>query len=321
VTRPRARDALLPFSAVAGLGLLLAALPGSEHDWYQLGLAALVDVFCFGIAYLVVTDRLPRALMVPNWLLFLGGVILLRHSGGGSRAGVGLLALLPCIWMAMYGTRRELAWMIGGMTVVYAGPIFLVGGEQYPVSGLRGAVLAIALAALISTAMQELITDERDRVEGAEELARTDELTGLANRRVWEEALPRALEGARRDGMPMAVVLLDLNSFKQLNDEQGHHIGDQALKACAAAWRPELRAADLLVRLGGDEFGALLPGCNEQNAGLLAGRLRDATPHSPGASVGFAVSDGHEVPAALMTRADGALYADKRAELAAQPSG
>jgi diguanylate cyclase (GGDEF)-like protein len=181
-------------------------------------------------------------------------------------------------------------------------------------------VLAIALTALISTAMHELLSDERDRLEGAEELARTDDLTGLANRRVWDEALPRALESARREGRPTAVVLLDLNDFKQLNDRHGHHIGDQALKACASAWRPELRAADLLVRLGGDEFAVLLAGCDEQHATLLAGRLRSVTPHSPGASVGFAVSDGHETPEALMARGDTALYADKRAQLTFQPS-
>jgi diguanylate cyclase (GGDEF)-like protein len=317
----RARRQLLPFSAVAGLGLLLAALPGSEHNYYQLGLAALVDLLCLGISSLVVTGRLPRRLMVPNWLVFLGGVALLRHSAGGSQAGVGLLALLPCVWMAMYGSRRELGWMIAGMTAVFVGPIVLIGGDQYPASGLRGAILSIALTALISTAMHEVITDERDRSEDAEELARTDELTGLPNRRQWDSALPDALAAARRDGMPVAVIVLDLNAFKELNDQQGHQLGDQTLKACAAAWRPELRAADLLARLGGDEFAALLPGCDELNVSRLSERLREATPHVPGVSVGAAVSDGHESPTALLARADGALYADKRARLAAQPSG
>ncbi len=321
MSESRARQKLLPFWVVAGLGLLLAALPGSEHNWYQLGLAALLDLYCLVVAYLVVTGRLPRKLMVPNWLLFLAGVALLRHSAGGAEAGVGLLALLPCVWMAMYGTRRELGWMIAGMAIVFAGPILFFGGEQYPISGLRGAVLAIALAALISTAVHELISDERGRSEDAEELARTDELTGLPNRRRWDAALHDAVNSARRDHMPLAVIVLDLNAFKQLNDEQGHQIGDQTLKACAAAWRPELRAADLLARIGGDEFAALLPGCDDLNASRLAERLREATPHEPGVSVGYAVSDGHESPTGLLARADGALYADKGTGLASQPSG
>ena len=117
--------------------------------------------------------------------------------------------------------------------------------------------------------------------------------------------------------MPVAVIVLDLNAFKELNDEQGHHIGDQVLKSCAAAWRPELRAADLLARLGGDEFAAMLPGCDDVNAQRLAERLREATPHEPGVSVGYAVSDGRETPTAVLARADGALYAEKRREAAA----
>jgi GGDEF domain-containing protein len=74
------------------------------------------------------------------------------------------------------------------------------------------------------------------------------------------------------------------------------------------------------VRLGGDEFATLLPGCDEHHAAALAGRLRSVTPTPPGASVGFAVSDGHETSEALMARSDAALYAEKRAQLAGQPS-
>lgn len=309
---PRVREKLVPFWVVAGLGLLLASLPGTEHNFLQLGLAYALNLYCLVVSYKVVTGRLSQKLLVPNWLLFLAGVALLRLSGGGIKAGVGLLALLPCIWMAMYGTRRQLAVMVAGMAAVYVAPIVIIGGEQYPTSGLRGTVLAVALAWMIPVALQNLITDERDRSEGAEELARTDELTGLPNRRVWDRALPDAMAVARRDGMPLAVILLDLNAFKQLNDEHGHHIGDQTLKACAAAWRPELRTADLLARVGGDEFAALLPGCDDLNAARLAERLRGATPHGPGASVGYAVSDGREGKAAVIARADGALYADKR---------
>ena len=102
-----------------------------------------------------------------------------------------------------------------------------------------------------------------------------------------------------------------MNDFKGVNDAEGHAAGDRLLLASARAWRDVLRASDLLVRFGGDEFAVLLPDCPAEEAGAVAARLKAAVPHGPGVSVGIVVWDGVESAGALVRRADAALYADK----------
>lgn len=94
-------------------------------------------------------------------------------------------------------------------------------------------------------------------------LARSDPLTGLANRRGWDEQLARELARARRSGEALSVALLDLDDFKALNDAHGHQAGDRLLLEAAAAWYGQLRDVDILCRWGGDEFAVLLPACPE----------------------------------------------------------
>jgi diguanylate cyclase (GGDEF)-like protein len=141
-------------------------------------------------------------------------------------------------------------------------------------------------------------------------LARTDSLTGVANRRAWDEELPRELARAARSGQPMCVALLDLDHFKAYNDEHGHQAGDRLLKAAAAAWEGRLRKTDLLARYGGEEFAVLLPDCALDDAMEIAGRLRTAQPEGT-CSIGVADWDGREDLGQLIARADRALYAAK----------
>lgn len=164
-------------------------------------------------------------------------------------------------------------------------------------------VRLLAAEAAIALARAELI----GHLEAA---ARTDPLTGLANRRAWDEQLSRELAAARRAGRPVVVALLDVDALKAINDQQGHQAGDRILRACAAAWRSELREGDLLARVGGDEFAALLADCAAEAALRLCDRLREPTPEVT-ASLGLAQWDGVEDAAALMARADAALYGDK----------
>ncbi|HTN52482.1 MAG TPA: diguanylate cyclase [Anaeromyxobacter sp.] len=155
------------------------------------------------------------------------------------------------------------------------------------------------------------------------ELARRDPLTGLANRRALAEALSRELARARRAGTALAVAVLDVDRFKQVNDAHGHPAGDAVLAAVAARASAALREGDLLGRLGGEEFLALLPGA-DLAAALAAGeRLRKAVAAAPvqaGAagiavtvSVGCAALGRDEDGAALLARADARLYEAKRA--------
>jgi diguanylate cyclase (GGDEF)-like protein/PAS domain S-box-containing protein len=144
-----------------------------------------------------------------------------------------------------------------------------------------------------------------------ETLALTDQLTGLPNRRAWEDTLDRELARAARDGLPVCVAVLDLDAFKRYNDDRGHLAGDALLSAAAEAWRTELRGGDVLARYGGDEFAALIPGRALDTAVTVVERLRRAAPEGCTCSAGVAMWDGSESATDLFGRADGALYVAK----------
>jgi diguanylate cyclase len=144
-------------------------------------------------------------------------------------------------------------------------------------------------------------------------MATTDELTGLGNRRAWEQELRREIERSRRGGGRFAVALLDLDRFKEYNDRHGHPAGDQLLKQAASQWRIRLRLVDTLCRYGGEEFVVLLPDCPLNEATTVIERLRSGTPKGQTLSGGIALWDGDETAEALIDRVDKALYAAKRA--------
>jgi diguanylate cyclase (GGDEF)-like protein len=143
--------------------------------------------------------------------------------------------------------------------------------------------------------------------------ARTDPLTGLPNRRVWEEDLARELARAVRHGGTLCLVILDLDRFKAFNDAQGHPAGDRLLAATADAWRPLMRETDTLARYGGEEFAVLLPHSDREGAEAVVERLLAAVPLGQTASAGIAVWDGAESAAGFLARAVAALYDAKHA--------
>jgi diguanylate cyclase (GGDEF)-like protein len=146
-----------------------------------------------------------------------------------------------------------------------------------------------------------------------ESIARTDELTGLPNRRAWQEALPREVARALRSNEPLCVAMLDLDHFKDYNDQRGHQAGDRLLKQLAGAWSDELRASDTLARYGGEEFALLLPACSLESAIDVVARLREVTPDRQTCSAGITYWDGSDAAADLIGQADRALYEAKRA--------
>jgi diguanylate cyclase (GGDEF)-like protein len=143
------------------------------------------------------------------------------------------------------------------------------------------------------------------------EVARTDDLTGLPNRRAWDEALERELARAERESSPLCIGLADLDRFKNYNDDFGHQAGDRLLKQIAASWATELRTTDVLARYGGEEFALALAGCDIEDGRILVERLRAATPENQTCSVGLVTWDGKESAEKLFGRADKALYAAK----------
>jgi diguanylate cyclase (GGDEF)-like protein len=163
-------------------------------------------------------------------------------------------------------------------------------------------------------ALEAAIAIERGELLGRLEVAaRTDDLTGLFNRRAWDEELGRQLSRADRSGAALSVAVLDLDRFKSYNDEHGHQAGDRFLKRIAGAWSNGLRAGDILARYGGEEFALALPGTDLDHAEHLLERLRGCLPEGQTCSAGVCRWDGSETAGQLTARADTALYAAKAA--------
>src|SRR3954454_5113195 len=177
----------------------------------------------------------------------------------------------------------------------------------------------------IGTAMVAglLVAYQRDRigalVHKLTDAARTDPLTGLLNRRGFEETFKMELERARRSERPLSIVAGDLDGFKLVNDRLGHHAGDEALQALAQDFSKWKRRIDVAARMGGEEFALLLPNTDERGAFLVAERLRRAvqrtfseTPLPITISFGIANWPDHGDEIDLLLRAaDEALYAAK----------
>ena len=142
--------------------------------------------------------------------------------------------------------------------------------------------------------------------------ARTNPLTGLANRRAWDEQLPLAVGHAERLAHPLAVALLDVDHFKAYNDRHGHPGGDRALRELGARWGAVVRGIDVLARIGGEEFGLILPGCDAGEALDVVERLRGDMPAGLTASAGIAIWRAPMTAEDVVARADRELYRAKR---------
>jgi len=161
------------------------------------------------------------------------------------------------------------------------------------------------------------ISERRALEQKLREASLMDPLTHTFNRRKLIEELGRRFEERRRYGEPSAVLMLDVDHFKQINDRHGHSMGDEVLRALAETCRGQLRAGDLLTRFGGEEFVILLPHVEAPRAQEIAERLREEVARSePRITVSIGVSEIREGDPhfeAALKRADDALYEAKRA--------
>jgi diguanylate cyclase (GGDEF)-like protein len=182
------------------------------------------------------------------------------------------------------------------------------------------AVVGIALAALLGALI--LVWSRNERMQELKREAGQDPLTGLKNRRRFEEDLQMAMARGRREGATGALLMLDLDHFKQVNDTHGHPAGDQLIRETADVLRRRSRKSDVLARLGGDEFAVVLPRCSPGEARLaaeaIADAIRDHQPAGEGvepltASVGVAMFGDHPRTsiASVVSEADTAMYAAK----------
>ena len=179
-----------------------------------------------------------------------------------------------------------------------------------------------SLRAHLELRVQQRTADLEEANRKLDALAQTDALTGLPNRRSFAEQADRLLVQHHRAGSVLSVVMVDVDHFKRINDEFGHHGGDMTLRAVAQALRGALRDQDIVARWGGEEFIALLPDTDGAGAVHVAETLRQAVAglnvaHNTAsirvtASFGLAVHDGKASLEATTSRADAALYRAKR---------
>jgi diguanylate cyclase (GGDEF)-like protein len=162
------------------------------------------------------------------------------------------------------------------------------------------------------------LTRRCDELHQLRDLAGRDPLTGAANRRTFEEELSREVARHRRTREAFAVILLDVDDFKQRNDRFGHQAGDSALTCLVQACMRTVRETDVVARIGGDEFAVLLPGSNHIGAVALAARLREAVEQCEldggtlRVSVGISAAEhGRSAAETIVRAADLDLYRDK----------
>jgi diguanylate cyclase (GGDEF)-like protein len=253
------------------------------------------------------------------------------------------IALCGLLLVVITVLRLAISNPIEAVGFLYVIPISLLASER----GLRGGLIAAA-GAILCTAFWSVVQDvplgmlgygaravtffgvgvfvglqsrqrlrlQHEREDLLAELQATathDQLTGLPNRRAWDDRLERELERAAACDELLSVLAIDLDHLKQINATHGHLEGDRLLQRCARAWNGALRQGDYLARLGGDEFLVLLPGSPAETAEQVARRILGAVPFNQTCSIGIATWDGEEPAYELVHRADQAMYAAKAA--------
>jgi diguanylate cyclase (GGDEF)-like protein len=198
------------------------------------------------------------------------------------------------------------------------------GAQDYLVKGqIDGRLLVRAVRYAIERKQIGEALEEANR--RLEELATTDDLTGLANRRRFMEVLKLEVERSRRHGSNLALVMIDIDGFKAINDTYGHAFGDRVLVEVAKMLQGDARVTDLAARYGGDEFMVLMPSTGAEEATIAAERIRKRISERPvsdgkrtlpiSVSVGIsaAEADRTATPDTLIRLADEAMYAAKHA--------
>jgi diguanylate cyclase (GGDEF)-like protein len=193
-------------------------------------------------------------------------------------------------------------------------------GEKPKKAKAPSRALVVRLAAEVDK-LEAQLKASRAHISDLETRIDIDPLTEILNRRGFERELNRALAYVKRYGSSAALVFVDLDEFKPVNDRHGHAAGDAVLKTVAATLVGQLRASDVVARLGGDEFAALLWHVGGPMAAAKARALERAVDASPvrwghfalivGASAGMALLGAHDTAAEVLARADAAMYARK----------
>lgn len=301
-TRRQARVAALLLVAGALLASLTLALPHwrGTNDTAIAALALVAFVAASGLA--ARGDRLPpgafHAVTAAGTLLISAGLL---FAGAAAMAAYAALYLWVVLYAFAFFSRGAAVAHTSAVATAYAVALATRGTQEAAAQWLLQIGTMVVAGFLLGF-----------YVESAAAAATTDTLTGLANRRWYEQLLRRELARSRRTGESLSVALIDLDDFKVVNDDGGHGAGDSLLRLVASGWRAHVRQADLLARYGGDEFALLLTGCPGAQAADLVGRLCADLPDGRSCSAGIATWNGREHADELVSRADAALYEAKR---------
>ncbi len=292
---------LAPRAAGANVGLLI------------------VNASVAGVAGLVLL-RLGKRLHVRAVSAFLAAGTLVITSAGYFDGHAGTVYALFYLWVGVeafcFLDRRQAVLQMVLMGAAYA---WLLGATESDGIAVQRWLLTVGctlVAGLLVAYLRHRIVRLLGRLSHT---ARTDTLTGLPNRRAFEERFEEELERSRREGMPLSVLVGDLDGFKMVNDRCGHQAGDRALCRLASELNAWKRRVDVAARVGGEEFALLLPGTPEEGALELADRIRLAVRESfAGDDVPLTISFGiatfpDRAPDApgILRAADQALYAAK----------
>lgn len=169
------------------------------------------------------------------------------------------------------------ASVLGSLLLTTLAVTLLEGGDEIRLESLViASIVPVAVATPVSVALMTLLRNLDSARSEAHQLANTDLLTGLFNRRRWISVAEGEFRRAAHGGTPLALLILDVDNFKQVNDVHGHQLGDRVLCAVADACSAVLRPLDAVARWGGEEFVVLLPASGAAEAARLAERVREA---------------------------------------------
>jgi diguanylate cyclase (GGDEF)-like protein len=278
----------------------------SHHTVFFIGAAGAC------VAPIVVT-MVTRKHPIPFYAAAYGGIpalTMLQAYSGGAASPYAVLMMMAMIWFGVQTSDRELAIGMGVLAACAYLPMLIFGSPAYPVHW-GNATLLVLVGLGVAYSLRALTRETQSLNSRLLKEATVDDLTGLLNRRGWRMAAERELARAAREGSHVGLLLLDVDSLKEINDSRGHDEGDRVLSETAARMRTALRAGDVLARLGGDEFGALLMDNSDAQAMAAVDRLRQMTPELGSFSAGVAAWDGVQAIDELLRRADVALYTAK----------
>jgi diguanylate cyclase (GGDEF)-like protein len=294
--RVAARSAAGMYAAASLVGIFETLADGAAAA----DLAPPVGALLVAGLLLLVGHRLPATAFAPVGTLMIGIAIATNSSGEGE-----LLFMWPTVFAAYFSSRAVVAAGIAWVGVVHGVVMFVVLRQP---NALDSFVDTLASAAVVATVVYSL----RERLERE---ARTDSLTGLLNRRAFRERLEAELVRSRRTGEPVALVVVDADHFKTVNDHRGHAAGDAVLARLGDVLREAARGTDAVARIGGEEFAIVLAGTDAAGADALAARVHAALAATGELTVSAGVAEtapGGDADI-LLRRADDALYAAKRA--------